>query len=235
MRSPLCLLFIQLVPHLLSLTHRLLFCYSVLDFFLSPNLRLWILFFSHMGLSFFFFFLIHLCLWFIERSWENLKTIRTSKDDLIKTSPSFKKKSSSKFYSQEEHIFRFFVVTLMSDLSLTLRLWETGISPEIKIWSTIFRPCQVPNSWPWFILLKLNACLLSFTPLSRASLRPSGAPSFLLPTSPFSSWKQKLPLNPSAQQSRPGIICHALCSLFSVYLLFNADGLGVRPDMGPAL
>ena len=36
----------------------LIFCCSVLDFFLSPNLRLFVLFFSHMCLH---FFKIHLC------------------------------------------------------------------------------------------------------------------------------------------------------------------------------
>lgn len=109
---------------------------------------------------------------FIEKSWENLKSIRILKGGLIKIpqlpSPSFKKKSSSKSYSYEEHIFRFLVVALMSDLFLTLHLNKAGNifrDKNLIHHFTIFSLCQVCNSWPWFISSKWNTCLCSFAPL----------------------------------------------------------------------
>lgn len=134
---------VRSVPHLLSSTHGLLFCYSVLDLFLSPNLSLSVLFFSHMCLN---FFNSSVSFGFIERSWENLKAIK--KGCLIKMPPfppSFTKQSSSKPDSYEEHIFRFLVVSLMSDPSLTSRLWKTGDISRDKNLIRCFQPMPSPK------------------------------------------------------------------------------------------
>ena len=68
----------------------------------------------------------------------------------------------------------------MSDLPLTLHLWKTGDISRDKN----FSPCQVPNSWPWFILLEWNGPLHSLTPLEWSNTQTFWCPpSPALPTS----------------------------------------------------
>lgn len=72
------------------------------------------------------------------------------------------------------------MVTLTSDLPLTLCLWKTGDIARDKNLST----CQVPSSWPWFILLEWNAPLHSLTPLEWSNTQTFWCPpSPTLPTS----------------------------------------------------